>query len=79
MIIKNFIKSLLSFNAYTIKRLAEEMTARSDKEYTQSSLSHRINRESLTLKEAYLIADILDYKIKFYKESADGREEIFFP
>lgn len=68
MIIKNYIKSLLSLNAYTIKRLAEEMTARTGKEYSQGSLSRKINRESITLKEAYVIADILGYEIDFKKK-----------
>lgn len=65
MVLKNYIKSLLSLNAYTIKKLAEEMTVKTGKKYTQGSLSNKINRETISLKEAFVIADILGYKLEF--------------
>lgn len=66
--LKNYIKSLLQLNAVTIKKMAELMAAKSGKKYTPGSLSNKINRESLTLKEAYIFADILGYKIEFKKK-----------
>lgn len=66
--VKQYLKSLLSLNAYTIKNLAIEMSARTGKKYTANSLSHRINRESITLKEAYVIAEILGYDLEFKKK-----------
>lgn len=48
--------------------MAELMAAKSGKKYTPGSLSNKINRESLTLKEAYIFADILGYKIEFKKK-----------
>ncbi len=68
MNIKNYVKSLLQLNAVTIKKMAQLMSEKSERVYTQGSLSNKINRESITLKEAYLMADILGYKIEFIKK-----------
>ena len=68
MNVKNYIKSLLQLNAITIKKMAELMSEKSDRKYTGGSLANKINRESLTLKEAYLLADILGYEIKFERK-----------
>lgn len=65
--IKNYIKSLLQLNAVTITKMAELMNEKSGKTYTRGSLANKINRESLTLKEAYILADILGYDIEFVK------------
>ena len=68
MDVKNYVKSLLQLNAVTIKKMAELMTEKTARKYTGGSLANKINRESLTLKEAYTIADILGYEIKFIKK-----------
>lgn len=68
MNIKNYIKSLLKLNAITIKKMAQLMTEKSERVYTAGSLSNKINREGITLKEAYILADILGYKIEFIKK-----------
>ena len=47
--------------------MAELMNEKSEKTYTRGSLANKINRESLTLKEAYILADILGYDIEFVK------------
>ena len=65
--IKNYIKSLLQLNAFTIAKMAKLMNEKSEKTYTRGSLANKINRESLTLKEAYILADILGYDIEFVK------------
>ena len=41
------------------------MTEKSDKIYTEDSLGGKIRRESLTFKEAELMADVLGYDITF--------------
>lgn len=68
MNVKNYIKSLLQLNAVTITKMADLMNSRSEKKYTRGSLSNKINRESITLKEAYLLAELLGYEIIFKKK-----------
>lgn len=68
MIVKNYIKSLLQLNAITIKKLAQLMTEKTGRVYTQGSLNNKINRESITLKEANVMAEILGYEIEFKKK-----------
>ena len=67
MELKNYIKSLLQLQAITITKMSKLMSEKSERKYTPGSLSNKINRESLTLKEAYLLADILGYDIEFKK------------
>lgn len=68
MNVKNYIKSLLQLDAITIKKMSQLMTEKSGRKYTPGSLSNKINRESITLKEAYILAEILGYKIEFTKK-----------
>lgn len=65
---KNYIKSILKLNAVTIKRMAELLNEKSDKKYTQNSLSLKINNNRLTLQEASLIAEILGYELEFVRK-----------
>lgn len=65
--IRNKIKSMLSLNGMTMTQLARVMSERSGKKYTLASLYSKLKIESLSLKEAYLIADILGYQIDFNK------------
>ncbi len=48
-----------------MKKLAERLSELSGEEYTYNSLLGKLNRESLSLKEAFFIAQILDYKLDF--------------
>lgn len=66
--IKRIIKSLLSYNGMTIKKLAEIMTERTGKHYTLASLSSKLKIQSLSLYEAYIIAEILGYELEFNKK-----------
>ena len=68
MNVKNYIKSLLQLNAVTITKMADLMNNNSERKYTRGSLSNKINRESITLKEAYLLAELLGYEIIFKKK-----------
>ncbi len=67
MEIKNYLKSILKLNAMNYKELAERLTEVSGKKYTQGSLTGKINRDGITLKEAALIAEILGYSLEFVK------------
>ncbi|MDD3437492.1 MAG: hypothetical protein PHC64_10110 [Candidatus Gastranaerophilales bacterium] len=63
--IKNYIKSLLALKCITITQLAKMMSERTEKKYTFSSLSQKMSRGSLSLKESFLIADLIGYELKF--------------
>ncbi len=68
MNIRNKIKSLLAQEGMTITKLAEKLSKKTNEKYTFQSISHKLRRETLTLKEAFLIAEILDYNIEFIKK-----------
>lgn len=63
--IKAKIKMLVISRGMTLKSLAEKLTVLTGEEYSYNSLLGKLNRESLSLKEAGYIAKILDYKIEF--------------
>lgn len=65
MHIKNKIKMLAVSRGITLKKLSEKLSELSGEEYTYNSLLGKLNRESLSLKEAILIAEILNYKLDF--------------
>lgn len=68
MDVRNYVKSLLILKCITITKLAQMMTAKTGKKYTMRSLSSKLARESLSLKEAYIIADLIGYEIKFIEK-----------
>lgn len=63
--IRNIIKSLVSMSGVTLTRLAELMSEKTGKKYTLASLSSKLKIKTLSLYEAYIIADILGYKLEF--------------
>lgn len=65
--IRAIVKSLLSLNCMTLTQLCDEMSKRTGKTYTLYGLTGKLKRESFSLKEAYIMADILGYDIKFEK------------
>ena len=65
MNIKTKIKMLTASRATTLKKLAERLSEETGESYTYNSLLGKLNRESLSLKEAEIIASILDYKLEF--------------
>lgn len=65
--IRAIVKSLLSLNCMTLTQLCDEMSKCTGKTYTLDSLGGKLKRESFSLKEAYIMADILGYDIKFEK------------
>ena len=66
--IRNYMKSLLSLNGITLTEVAEKLTEKTGKQYTLDSLTGKLKRESFSLKEAFILADILGYEIKFIKK-----------
>ena len=65
MNIKTKLKMLTASRATTLKKLAERLSEETGEDYTYNSLLGKLNRESLSLKEAEIIASILDYKLEF--------------
>ena len=65
MDIRTKIKMLAVSRAMTLKKLAERLSEETGEDYTYNSLLGKLNRESLSLKEAEIIAKILDYKLEF--------------
>ena len=49
----------------TLKNLAAKLSDMTGENYSYNSLLGKLNRESLSLKEAEYIAQILDYKLDF--------------
>ena len=62
---KEIIKILLSRGHVKQKDLANVLSERTGKKYTQGSLSQKISRGSVSYDEVALIADILGYEINF--------------
>ena len=65
MNVKNRIKMLAVSRGMTLKKLAQKLSERTSQEYSYNSLLGKLNRESLSLKEAEIIADILKYRLDF--------------
>lgn len=63
--IKAKIKMLVISRGMTLKSLAEKLSELTQEEYSYNSLLGKLNRESLSLKEAEFIAQILNYKLEF--------------
>ncbi|MDO5437056.1 MAG: LLM class flavin-dependent oxidoreductase [bacterium] len=62
---RNKIKSLIAMKCTTLTRVAQQLSEKTGKNYTFKSLTGKLQRGSLSLDEAYLIADILGYKLEF--------------
>ncbi len=65
MNIKNRIKMLAVSRGMTLKKLAEKLSEITQEKYSYNSLLGKLNRESLSLKEAFIIAEILNYQLNF--------------
>lgn len=61
------IKLLLAQNCVTIKQLSQMLTEKTNKIYTPKSLGHKLRRESLSIKELFIIMELLGYKVVFEK------------
>lgn len=66
--IRAIIKSLLSYESFTLKKISNEFTKITGKKYTPDSVTGKLKRETFSLKEAYILADILGYELEFKKK-----------
>lgn len=64
MNVRSYLKSLLALKCITITKLAEMMSEKTGKKYTFKSLSQKMGRETLSMKEFYIIAELIGYEIK---------------
>lgn len=67
--VKEQVKALLSQENLTQKELVKILSQKTKKVYTQTSLSQKLGRGSLTYNEVMTIAEILGYDIQFVKEN----------
>ncbi len=65
--VRKQIKILLLQEDMMLKELAAKLSDKLGKKYTPDSLSHKIARNSITYSEMVVIADLLEYDIKFEK------------
>ena len=65
MSIKTKIKMLTASRGVTLKKLAIMLSEVTSENYSYNSLLGKLNRESLSLKEAEIIAKILEYRVEF--------------
>lgn len=63
--IKAKIKMLVISRGMTLKNLAVKLSDYTGEDYSYNSLMGKLNRETLSLKEAEYIGEILDYKLEF--------------
>ncbi len=63
--VKEQIKTLLAQRGMKQKDLAVILTEKTGRNYTPDTLSHRLNRGTVTYNEVLLIADILNFDINF--------------
>ncbi len=63
--IVNEIKNLVIDRDMTLKQLAGMIGKVQNKNYSLASLSQKLRNETISYKEIKLIAELLDYKIKF--------------
>ena len=62
------LRILIMREALTVKKLANLLTQKTGKVYTQSSLQNKISLSSLNYDEMETIAGLLGYEIKIQKK-----------
>lgn len=71
MDIRNDIKYILAKEGITLTRMAELLSQKTGQNYTVKSISGKLIRESITLKEVLEIFEIIDYKLVPVKNKKD--------
>lgn len=66
---KEELRILIMREALTVKKLADMLTLKTGKKYTQRSLQNKISLSSLNYDEMEIIADLLGYEINIKKKS----------
>ena len=66
---KNELKILIMKETLTVQKLADMLSQKTGKTYTQRSLQNKIFLSSLNYDEMETIADLLGYEIKIEKKN----------
>ena len=66
---KNELKILIMKEALTVQKLADMLSQKTGKTYTQRGLQNKIFLSSLNYDEMETIADLLGYEIKIEKKN----------
>ena len=69
---KNDIKSIIIKEGFTIKSLAEALSAKTGEVISQQNLNNKITREQLRYSDILNIADILGYDINWTKKATQS-------
>ena len=64
---KEELRILILKEGLTVKKLAERLNEKTNKNYTQQSLQHKISLSSLRYDEMETIAELLGYRIRIEK------------
>ena len=67
MSVRTDIKTILAENDVSITKLAELMTKKTNKYYSQSNISQKLMRNTLKYEEAKIIGQLLGYELKFIR------------
>jgi hypothetical protein len=69
MPIREELKALLAKENITMTELTQKLSVQKNKDYSLQSISQKLIRGTLSFNEVELIADILNYDIKFEKRN----------
>ena len=67
MSVRTDIKTILAENDISITKLAQLMTDKTYKYYSQSNISQKLMRNTLKYEEAKIIGQLLGYDLKFVR------------
>ena len=67
LLVREQIKTLLAQEGIKLKELAAMLTEHNGKNCAPNVLSRKLTRGTLSYNEALVIADLLDYDIRFIK------------
>ena len=68
MSVREQIKARLAMENISLTEIASKMTEKTGKNYSMHNLSQKLTSKTLKFEEASLIAEILNYEIKFEKK-----------
>ncbi len=67
MSVRSDIKKILAESDVSVTHLAELMTEKTGKYYSQSNISQKLMRGTIKFEEAKLIGELLGYELKYVR------------
>ncbi|MBO5386173.1 hypothetical protein J6A64_07650 [bacterium] len=71
MDVRNELKYILGKEAITLTQMAQLMTEKTGRKYSVNSLSGKLLRQSISLKETADLLDTIGYHIEFVKNKTN--------